>query len=41
MEMAIEFAWSGELMDFAIHNILEGHPTPPVYQFVSGKVSIN
>ena len=29
MEMAVEFTWSGKLMDFAMHNILEGHPTPP------------
>ena len=29
MEAAIEFAMSGELMDFTVHCILEGHPTPP------------
>ena len=29
MEAAIEFALSGELMDFSMHRILEGHPTPP------------
>ena len=29
MEAAIEFAMSGELMDFTVHRILEGHPTPP------------
>ena len=41
--MAVEFAWSGELMDFALHNILEGHPTPPFCLLIhgSGKVSIN
>ena len=31
MEAAIEFAMSGELMDFTVHCILEGHPTPPIY----------
>ena len=29
MEAAYEFAWSGELMDFTMHQILEGHSTPP------------
>ena len=29
MEAAKEFAMSGELMDFTVHHILEGHPTPP------------
>ena len=29
METAIEFAWSGELVDFTMHSILEGHSTPP------------
>ena len=29
MEAAYEFAWSGELMDFTMHRILEGHLTPP------------
>ena len=29
MEAAIKFAMSGELMDFTVHHILEGHPTPP------------
>ena len=28
MEAAYEFAWSGELMDFTMHRILEGHSTP-------------
>ena len=43
MEMAVEFTWSGELMNFAVHNILEGHPTPPLLfiDLVVGKVSIN
>ena len=25
----MEFAMSGELMDFTVYRILEGHPTPP------------
>ena len=29
MEAAYEFTLSGELMDFALNHILEGHPTPP------------
>ena len=29
MEAALEYAMSGELMDFTVHHILEGHPTPP------------
>ena len=29
MEAAIEFAVSGENMEFAIYRIREGHPTPP------------
>ena len=29
MEAAYEFAQSGELMDFALNCILEGHLTPP------------
>ena len=29
MEAALEYAMSGELMDFTVHRILEGHPTPP------------
>ena len=29
MEMAIEFAWSGELIDFTYHRILEGRLTTP------------
>ena len=29
MDMAIEFAWSGELIDFTYHCILEGHQTTP------------
>ena len=27
--MAIEFAWSGELIDFTYHHILEGRLTTP------------
>ena len=29
MEAALEYVMSGELMDFTVHRILEGHPTPP------------
>ena len=29
MEAAIEFAISGENMDFAMYHIRQGHPTPP------------
>ena len=29
MEAAYEFTLSGELMNFTVHCILEGHPTPP------------
>ena len=29
MEMAIEFVWSGELIDFTYHRILEGRLTTP------------
>ena len=29
MEAAYEFAWSGELMDFTLHRILEGRSTTP------------
>ena len=29
MDVAYDFALSGELMDFALNWILEGHPTPP------------
>ena len=29
MEMAIEFAWSGELIDFTLHRILQGRLTTP------------
>ena len=29
MEAAVEFAWSGELMDFIMHRLLEGHLAPP------------
>ena len=29
MDSAYEFAWSGELIDFTLHHILEGHSTPP------------